>query len=103
VPALRRLVLAGREEREQVEQPERAAHDAVEPGLADAELLAHRGGLLVVELGQLGLQAAGHGDGEGTVPLSTGGAGGRFAVATISSIGVPSIVIAPGWTSRFSR
>ena len=57
VPALRGLVLAGGEEREQVEQPERAAHDAVEPGLADAELLAHHRGLLVVELGQLGLDA----------------------------------------------
>ena len=31
-------------------------------GLADAELGAHRRGLLVVELGQLGLEADGHGD-----------------------------------------
>ncbi len=39
------------------QQREGAADDAVEAGLADAEVGAHRGGVLVVELGQLGLDA----------------------------------------------
>ena len=56
VPGLRRLVLAGGEERDQVEQRERAVDHAPQAGLGDAEVGAHRGGVLVVELGQLGLQ-----------------------------------------------
>ena len=56
------LVLARGEERDQVEQPERAGDDALQAGLADAELLAHRRRLLVVELGQLGLDPGGDRD-----------------------------------------
>src|SRR5262249_31672901 len=55
VPRLRGLALARGEERDQPQQPERAVDDAAEPRLADAELLAHHRRLLVVELGQLGL------------------------------------------------
>ena len=58
VPGLRGLGLAGGEERDQLQQLEGAADDALQAGLADAEVRAHRRGVLVVELGQLGLQAA---------------------------------------------
>ena len=63
MPGLRRLGLAGGEEGDQAQQREGLAHDAREPGLADAELVAHRGGVLVLELGELGLDARGHGHG----------------------------------------
>ena len=46
---------------------ERAADDALQAGLADAEVLAHRRRLVVVELGQLGLDAAGDRDGDGAL------------------------------------
>ena len=42
MPGLRDRRLAGGEERDQLEQRERLAHDALQTGLADAELLAHR-------------------------------------------------------------
>ena len=42
VPGLRGLVLAGGEERDQVEQRERPADDRFEPRLRQAELVSHR-------------------------------------------------------------
>src|ERR1700691_1098925 len=48
VPGLRGLALAGGEERDQVQQLEGAAHDALQARLADAELGAHRGCVLVL-------------------------------------------------------
>ena len=60
VPGLRRLGLAGGEERDQLEQRERLAHDPLRPDSLDAELRAHRRGVLVLELGELGLDARGH-------------------------------------------
>ena len=64
VPRLRRLGLAGGEEGDQAQQREGLAHDAAaRPGLADAELRAHRRRVVVLELGQLGLDARGDGDG----------------------------------------
>src|SRR3954447_4246171 len=62
VPRVRRVALAGGEERDLVEQRERLAHDAREARLVDAEVLAHRRGLLVVELGELRLDAGRYGD-----------------------------------------
>src|SRR3954452_11510128 len=43
-----------------VEQPDRAAHDAVEAGLPGGELRPHDRPLVVVELRELGLQAGRH-------------------------------------------
>ena len=59
VPGLRGLVLAGGEERDQVEQRRtRRGRRGRSPDSPTPELRAHRRGLLVVELGQLGLDAA---------------------------------------------
>ena len=57
MPGLRRFALAGSEEGDQLEQRERLAHDARQPRLARAELGAHGGRVLVVELAELGLDA----------------------------------------------
>src|SRR6478736_7439336 len=60
VPALGGFGLTGREEGDQLEQAEGAVDDAVQAGLADAELLAHHRGLFVVtQVGKVGLDARG--------------------------------------------
>src|SRR3954471_11427227 len=66
-PGLGGLGLAGGEERDEVEQGERAGDDASQAGLTDAEVGAHGGGIGVVELRELGLQPRGHRDRDGLV------------------------------------
>ena len=85
MPGLRGLVLAGGEERDQVEQLERAAGHAGEAGLADPQLGAHRGGLVVVELGELGLEARRDGDGRGALGGGVRGDRRRDLVGSPSS------------------
>ena len=68
VPGLRGLVLAGGEERDQVAAARRRRRRrGCRPDSRDAEVGAHRGGVLVVELGQLGLQARGDRDRAGAL------------------------------------
>src|SRR5215218_6021782 len=60
-PGAALLALPGGEERDQAQQRERLADHGLEAGLADAELLAHRHRLVVLELGQLGVETGAHG------------------------------------------
>ena len=87
VPRLRRLALAGGEERDQVEQAEGAADDAVQAGLTDAELLAHQRRLVVVELAQLRLDARGDRDRGGAGGSRVVGDGGRHGVVALVDVG----------------
>ena len=71
------------------EQLERVADHAREPRLARAQLLAHRGGLVVVELGQLGLEPGAHRDGPGAArsacSASSGGTSSGSPSATFAT------------------
>ena len=69
-----------------MQQREGAADDALQAALRHAEVGAHRGGVLVVELGELGLDAGGHRDRGGVDARGVVRDRGRHLVAALVDV-----------------